>query len=128
MFLKLSTPAPPNALATIGLMVLHGGTFFIAVVFSILLVIGKFGGGLGDFARAAIRQPQHSLRCGDVQQWLGAEAGTNFPSSCNLLVATFKKYDKALAEFKELTNQLPANARLTVLGDSLMLSLPASDD
>ncbi|HXI68723.1 MAG TPA: hypothetical protein VNN22_00020 [Verrucomicrobiae bacterium] len=119
---------PPNALATIGLMILHGGAFFIAILFSLLLFIGKVGGGLGDFTRAAMHQPTHSFRCGDSQQWRGTEAGGNPSASHNLLVANFKKHDQAAAEFKQLTGQLPSNARLTVFGDSLLLSLPVTDD
>jgi Zn-dependent protease len=116
---------PPGALATIGLLTLHGGAFLLAIVFSLLLFVGKYGGGLGDFARAAMRQPQLTYHCGDTQQWRGADAGFK---SRNVIVAAFKKHDLAAAEFKTLTAELPPASRLTLFGETLMLTLPVNDD
>ena len=118
---------PPGALATIGLMTVHGGAFFLVIIFSLVLILGKFG-GLGDFAKAAIRQPQHSFKCGSVQRWEGKEAGHDSSPPHNLLVATFNKHDQAVNEFTQLTGQLPPTSRLTLFGNSLLLALPAGDD
>ena len=118
---------PPGALGTIGLMAVHGGAFVLVAVFSLLLIIGKFG-GLGDFAKAALRQPQHAFKCGGAQQWQGADAGRDASSPHNLLVATFKKHELAANEFSQLTTQLPPASRLTLFGDSVLLALPTSDD
>ncbi len=118
---------PPGTLATIGLMAVHGGAFLLVLVFSMVLVIGRYG-ALGDFAKAAIRQPQHSFKCGDVQRWQGGKARADLPSPHNLLVVTFNRHDQAAAEFNRLTSQLPATGRLVRFGDSLLLALPAADD
>jgi Zn-dependent protease len=118
---------PPGTLGTIGLMAVHGGAFLLVAVFSIVLVIGQ-SGGLGDFAQAAMRQPQHSFKCGATQEWRGAEAGQDPAASHNLLVATFKQHEPAAAEFNQLATELPPSSRLTLFGDSLLLALTASDD
>jgi Zn-dependent protease len=118
---------PPGALATIGLMTVHGGAFFLTLVFGMLLIINKFG-GLGDFAKAAIRQPEHAFKCGSVQRWQGADVRRDLSAPHNLLVATFSRQDRAAAEFTQLTGQLPSGGRLTLFGSSLLLALPAGDD
>ena len=116
---------PPGAFATIGLLLVHGGALLLAVVFSFLLLVGKIG-GLGDFARAAMRQPQHAFQCGGIQCWPVSEA----PSAAarTTLVATFSKHLQAETEFTALKNHLPADGRLTLFGDSLLLTLPAAAD
>ena len=118
---------PPGMLGTLGLLTVHGGAFFLVVVFGFVFTISKYG-GLGDFALASMHQPRYAYKCGNVQQWQGANAAQNSGLSHNLLVASFKKHGLAASEFNELTSQLPAASRLTLFGDSLLLSLPASDD
>ena len=118
---------PPGALGTIGLLLVHGGAFFLVVLFSMVLVIGRYG-ALGDFARAAARQPQHSFKCGNVQRWQGGKAQSDLSPAHNLVVVTFNRHDQATGEFARLTGQLPATGRLTLFGDSLLLALPVSDD
>jgi Zn-dependent protease len=118
---------PPGALATIGLMMVHGGAFFLVAIFGMVLILGK-SGGLDDFAKAAIRQPQHSFKCGSVQRWPGTETRHDGSSPHNLLVATFNKQDQAANKFAQLTGQLPPASRLTLFGNSLLLALPAGDD
>jgi Zn-dependent protease len=118
---------PPGALGTIGLMTIQGGALLLAVVFGLLFAIGQYG-GFGDFAQAALRQPRHAFKRGEVQQWQGAQAAASAGLPHNLLVATFKRPEQASAEFGQITPQLPANSRLTLFGESLLLSLPASDD
>jgi Zn-dependent protease len=115
---------PPGALGTIGLLTLHGGAFFLAIVFSLLLFVGKMG-GLGDFALAAARQPQHAFQCGDWQTWQTDEARKNPLPAKNLLVATFKNHLKAVSAFSDLTNHAGS---VTLFGDSVLLALPANDD
>jgi len=118
---------PPGTLGTLGLIAVQGGTLFLVAVFGLVFYLGKLG-GLGDFAVAALRQPQHNFACGSVEQWQGSDFIHDQAAPHNLLVATFKKHLPAASEFTQLTSQLPATSRLTLFGDSLLLSLPASDD
>jgi Zn-dependent protease len=118
---------PPGALATIGLMLVHGGAFFLVAIFGLVLIVSKFG-GLGDFAQAAIRQPQHAFKCGSAQRWQGTESSRAGSSPHHRLVATFNQHDRAATEFTQLTGQLPPNSRLTLFGSSLLLALPVGDD
>jgi len=113
---------PPGVLATLGLLAMQGTGLFIAVVMGLILAFtGQFN--FKDFARAAVRQPQHSVACGSLRQWGPPPAHPG-----HLIVATFKKPEKATAAFRELTNQIPANAGLTLYGHSVLLSIPAGDE
>jgi Zn-dependent protease len=118
---------PPAVFGTLGLLAVHAFAFLLVVVFGTMFTISKFG-GLGDFAFASVHQPKHTYKCGNVQQWQGADAAQYSALPHNLLVAAFKKHDLAASEFNELTQQLPAASRLTLFGDSLLLSLPANND
>ncbi|MFO1488629.1 MAG: site-2 protease family protein [Verrucomicrobiota bacterium] len=115
---------PPGALGTLGLLAAHGAGIFFTVVFGSLLLVAKQG-GFGDFLRAATRQPQHVYECGTAQTWPSGAAARG-PQT--FIVASLPNRTKALAKFQLLTNQLPADAGLTSLGDSLILALPAGDD
>jgi hypothetical protein len=117
----------PGALGTIGLMAIHGGTLVLVLVFGLIFSISPYG-ALHDFARAALRQPHHKYQPGTAKQWPGADAGRELSSPRNLLVATFKQQEAAATEFSALTPELPPACRLALFGDSLLLSLPASDD
>jgi len=117
---------PPGPLATLALLAVHGGALFAALLVAGLLVIAGHG-GLGDFFAAAIRQPQHFFRIGDVQTWPAVRQGDD--SGVRTLVATtLKNRAAADAAFVELTNRVPPASALTRVGDSLLLSLPADDD
>jgi len=98
---------PPGVLATLGLLAIQGGGLFIAVVMGLILA---FTGHveLRDFAKAAARQPRHSVTCSAIQQW-----GAALVRPGHVIVTTFNKEDKAAAAFRELTNQIPADAGLT---------------
>jgi Zn-dependent protease len=113
---------PPGVLATLGLLAMQGTGLFIAVVMGLILAFtSQFS--FKDFARAAVRQPQHSVACGSLRQWGAPPARPG-----HLIVTTFKKADKAAAAFQALTNQIPANSSLTLYGQSVLLSIPAGDD
>ncbi len=117
---------PPGALGTLGLLAVHGGSVLLAVLCGFLLLINQHGGSLGDFARTALRQPNHPVGCGSIERWSGPEAGT--VTSRNLLVAFLPDPSAAQEQFITLQPRLPASASLTRLGDSLLLALPAADD
>jgi Zn-dependent protease len=115
---------PPGVLGTLGLLLLHGGAFLVAFLFCGLLWIGSHG-GLGDFAATTALQPKHPFQCGHWRDWPGDGARTNPPAERVLWVATFKNQTRAEAGFAALTNQVPADSRVTWFGDSVMLELPA---
>jgi Zn-dependent protease len=118
---------PPGTLATLGLLAVHGGAFFLAVVIGLVITFHRMG-GWGDFAQAARQQPRHAYQSSSSQQWQGAQAALDPKSPNDLLVATFKKSEPAAAEFNQLTNQLPPSSRLLLFGDSLLLTLPAREE
>jgi Zn-dependent protease len=118
---------PPGVLATLAFLFVHGTGVVLTIVFGALIVVNMHG-GLGDFFKAAVRQPQNTYHCGTTQSWVGAEGQQPPSTPRNLLVATLDEAEKAASAFSGLTNRLPATSRLTLFGESLLLSLPASDD
>jgi hypothetical protein len=118
---------PPGMLATICLLALHGGALLAAVLVGLVLVLDRFGGGLGGFVGAAARQPEHSFVCGDFQR--SARTNRDADSTAkNRVIVTLPNRSAALAKFASLTNQMLADSSLLRFGDSLILTLPAQDD
>jgi len=119
---------PPGVLGTLALLTVQGGAFFLCLVFCFLLVLGKFGGGFGNFMSSALRQPQHELSCEQPPLvWSGADASSE-GGIHNLIVATLPGHGAAADAYTNLTRRLPDHARLMLFGDSLVLALPVSDD
>lgn len=113
---------PPGVLATLGLLAMQGTGLFIAVVMGLILAFtGAFN--FKEFARAAVRQPKHSVACGTLRQW-----GADPVRPGHLIVTTFKKEGQAVAAFRDLTNKIPANSGLTLYGQSVLLGIPAGDE
>lgn len=117
---------PPGILVTLGLLVAHGGAFVLAIVFGVLLTINMHGGGLKDFFGAAVRQPRLAYACGTGQTARGADTAANEPR--NLIVVSLPGKNTATTTYQKLARRIPANGKLTLFGESLLLSLPASDD
>jgi Zn-dependent protease len=117
---------PPGLLGTLGFLTVHGGSVILVVLCGFLLILNKHSGGLGNFARTALRQPQHSVACNSIERWAAAEAATVI--SRNTLAATMPDHAAAKRQFNALAGRLPASASLTLIGDSLLLTLPAADD
>jgi hypothetical protein len=115
---------PPGAFGTLTLLAIQGGSFVLALIFCFILVINK-SAGLGDFAKAALRQPRHSLECGTAQRWIGAGPQ---PKIRNFLVTSSNNRSKARELFADVTNRAPANSSAALFGDSVILTLPAGDD
>ncbi len=119
---------PPGVLATLGLLIVHGGAFFLALIFGILLAVNMHGGGLKDFFGAAIRQPRHAYVCGTSQTWSGRDVQAIRAAAQNRIIVTLPDETKAVATFNKLTRRIPPSGKLTLFGQSLLLSLPAHDD
>jgi Zn-dependent protease len=115
---------PPGVLATIGLLTLHGGAAVMALLFGVLLTVNKHA-GLGDFVKAAARQPRHAISCADISSF-GGGAATNASVRDNILV-TFHGPAAAADAFSRLQGGIPAAARLVRFGDTVVLSIPNGD-
>lgn len=118
---------PPGVLATLGILAVHGGAVFLALVFGVLLTVNMHG-GLKDFFGAAIRQPRHAYVCGTSQTVNGRDAKESSAGLHNIIAVTLADETKAVATYNKLTKRVPANGKLTLFGESLLLSLPTSDD
>jgi len=117
---------PPGALASLALLAVHGGSFVMALVFGIMFTVASQG-GLGNFLRAAVFQPQHEVACTGIQTWGGPNAMVATPSR-NTIVATFATRPKAEASFAGLRSRIPDHASVRLFGDSVLMTLPGSDD
>ena len=117
---------PPGVLGTLGFLTVHGGSVVLAGLCGLLLVLNQHGGGLGNFASAALRQPRHPVECDAIERWFGTEAATVVAR--NIHVATLKNHSAAQQKFAAILPRLPATANMTRIGDSLLLALPAADD
>ncbi len=117
---------PPGALGTLGLLAVHGGAAILVVLCGFLLILDKHGGGLKNFAREAIAQPRHRYTPGTEKRWSGPSATEGVTR--NTVVATFRKQADADHAFQEISPHLPATSALTLAGDSLLLSVPSTDD
>jgi Zn-dependent protease len=118
---------PPGALATTGLLALHAGSFFAAVLFGAILLAGRFGGGWGNLVSAAAYQPQHEYQCEHPTETWSKGAVPPDASPRNLIITSFESRTQASSTFSSLTSQLSGDARLTLFGESLLLSLPADE-
>jgi Zn-dependent protease len=118
---------PPGIPATIGLLALYGGGVFLAIVSGLFFLVAKQG-KLSDLVNAAARQPSYAFTCGNFQTWHGAEALSDRAAQHNVLVTTLANVPAAKSAFTTLTSQLPANSQLTRFGQSLLVTLPCSDD
>ena len=118
---------PPGIPATIGLLALYGGFVFVALVSGLFFVLAKQG-KFSDFVKAAAHQPSYAFTCGDIKAWHGAEALSSNSAPHNVVVTTLADVTAAKSAFTTLSGQLPANSQLTQFGQSLLLTLPCSDD
>ena len=119
---------PPSAPATILLLLMHGAGIFFVVVFGAFLLVTKQG-PLKGFLDSAAMQPEHSFRCGTIRIMPPTAPGQRTSGGpTTLIVNTLSKSSKAVQAFESLGNQLPPGSKLTLLGDSLLLALPAGDD
>jgi len=118
---------PPGIFATIGLLGLYGGGILVAVLCGMLFLVAKEG-KLRDFVKAAAHQPRYAYACGSIQSWQGSALGTNDSSPQNVLVTTLNSPVAAKSAFSSITTRLPQTSQLTLFGQSLVLTLPSSDD
>ncbi len=118
---------PPHWAVSLLFLGIHGATVLVAVVAMMILAMGK-SGDVGSFLRTAAQAPRHEIDCGSLKVWRGATATASLTNSRHTIIATLPKRKTAEAKYKELSLRVPDPARLTLFGDSLLLTLPAGDD
>ena len=118
---------PPGWLASLGLFFSYFASLGMAVVFTIVLVVGQRGDMRALLANTTAL-PKHTVLCGPFASWHGAPAAGVAEATPLTIVASFPRRSDAEQSFEGLTNRIPASATLTAFGDSVLLTLPAGDN
>lgn len=119
---------PPGVLATLGLMAAQGLGLALAFGFAMVLAFSSKFGAMRNPMKTFPTEPTHTIRCDGVNQWTGDRASTEGIATRQFIVATFHHRTNATTQFSGLMNTLPADARLLLFGESLLISLPGHDD
>jgi Zn-dependent protease len=119
---------PPGWGATVGLLSVHLLSLSMAVVFGAVFIVGQDGDFRRIFRKQTTTAAQHPLTCDQLLSWRGNSAAAQSEAEQITIIATFVSIDGVAKAFRELTNQLPANASLRMFGNSLLLTLPAEQD
>lgn len=117
---------PPHWAVSLLFLGIHGATVLVAVVAMVIFAMGK-SGDIGSFMRTAAQAPRHGIDCGSVKIWRGATATASLSNGHHTVIATLPKRKAAEAKYQQLVPRVPDPARLTLFGDSLLLTLPAGD-
>ncbi|MBI3464397.1 MAG: site-2 protease family protein [Planctomycetes bacterium] len=118
---------PPGWAATVGLLTLHGASVLMAIVFSVLFVLGQRGDLLGTLQLAATR-PRTPYVQGSTLVWEGDAVARDSADARHTLVADFSGRADAETVFRQLPSRLPQTARMTLFGQTLLVSLPSEDE
>jgi Zn-dependent protease len=119
---------PPGVLATLGLLGVHGGSFLAAMVFLIVLMVGRHGFPWNRFAPTPTSvvetTPTCSYTSGSTRDWHGPEAPSNPRGLPAIIIASYSGQGTARAQFDFLPTELPPSATLRLFGQTLILVLP----
>jgi Zn-dependent protease len=126
---------PPGWLATIGFTLAHAGSVALAFVMLMVMIVGQ----RGDFRsvlRAAADRPTNNISVSDVavvekSADAAASAGPATlpgPTTRSTIIANFEKPTDASSAFEALRGRVDAGEKLVRFGQTLMLSLPESND
>ncbi len=136
VFENLNT-RPPGPLASIGLLSLHALGFIAAALFGFLFLVAQRG-PLQNYARAVAERPKHKLVAADVRHTEGPDAPHEAPHDAphdsppaaehSTVVATFPTHALAQHAYGRESASLQQGETLTLLGDTILVRLPASDD
>ena len=118
---------PPAWPATVGLLFVHVCSLGLAAVFALTFVFAQRG-DFSNLLAGATFMPKNAYSCGPQPVWRGDNFSATVAAQPNIIVATFPKHATAQTQFASLTNQLPPSAGLSILGNTLLLTLPADDD
>ncbi|HZU38709.1 MAG TPA: site-2 protease family protein [Gemmataceae bacterium] len=113
---------PPGALASLGLLGIHGASFVGACVLILVFVLGQRGLLRARPPLVDLPLP-HAYSVGATKQWRGPAAPAVAPPSV-VLVASYSDPQAARAQFAALPAELPKQASLCWFGQHLLLTLP----
>jgi hypothetical protein len=105
----------------------HGGALLMAVVFSVLFIVGQRG-SLTGFITAAATGPKQILKSETLTQVKYGEAAKTFDGGRITIVADCVRGDQAAQTYGTLSLRVPKNGALRLFGKTLLLALPAGDD
>jgi hypothetical protein len=118
---------PPGWLATIALLGLHGSSMFVALVLAVLLVVGRQG-DLRQAINMAAERPKTAYQRNSTLRSPAGQPGNPVTEDRSTIVANFPSVAVAEQVYRDLSNSLPAKARVTLFGQTVFLSLPAGAD
>ncbi|MAE66584.1 MAG: hypothetical protein CMJ18_20125 [Phycisphaeraceae bacterium] len=118
------TEQPPSILATFGLLSVHGGSVFVALIACMVFVIASLDES-GAFLDLATRQPAHKYDAQDVQTAGAMDAGQHGGGEGRVtLVATFEDVDDARTFWSSLTADLAGDVQALRAGPLIVIELP----
>ena len=133
---------PAGIAASIGFLFLHSASFMVAMVLFFVLIVAQ-NPNLMDLAAVHAVKPTCSIDPDSITKWYGRLAPrSSSPGDAQLLtgpdapapgkhtttIATFSTSDEARRAFDEVKQEAPASASLVYFGQSVLLSLPPSDE
>ena len=118
---------PPGWLASTALLMVHGGALLLAILLSIVFVIGRQC-NLGDFLNAAAAGPQTILKTETLSQVVYGDAAREFSGPKITVIADCARDLQADKAFTALTPRVPSNGALRRFGNTILVSLPDGDD
>jgi Zn-dependent protease len=117
---------PPGVAASLGLLAVHGGSFFAALVFVIVLMVGRHGFPWNRRAPKTVTEttPTGAYASGSTREWRGPAAAAIPPRPLSMVIASYSAEETARAEFAVLPAELPPRSTLRLFGQTLVLTLP----
>jgi Zn-dependent protease len=123
---ELLNARPPGWLGTLTLAGLAGGTFVLALLLAVVLVIGQRA-DLGRFAMLSAMAPKHPVSLSSIRVVSGEQA-KEWTGERKTLIATFKQPADAEKAFQEIGAAVPERSRVELFGQTLLAEIPAADE
>src|SRR5262249_18977570 len=120
---------PPGVLASLALLAIHAASFFVAVVLTVILLLGTTWRiwDRRDLPDAAWRPPAQAYERGQTAVWRGADVPPQLTESGLTLIATCPTAAAAKQAFEALQRDMPPSAVLRWFGQDVLLILPAEE-
>jgi Zn-dependent protease len=118
---------PPGVLTTLGFIGVHGMSIVFVLAFTVVYFVAQ-SGVWTSAVQEARRMPPHFAPTAMAAPWHGARFVDAPAADHCTLVATFKRSRDAREALDKLTPTLPDTASATLFGDSLLISLPPTDE
>lgn len=139
---EMLTSRPPGAGASVGFLFLHGASFLVAMFLVALLLVSQ-NRFFRDMVAANSIQPTRTLDPSLMRTWGGKPPGETVirpPESQSkapgrasreqrdTIVANFASVEQARTAFDDLKKQASSNSSMALVGQSVLVSLPADDE